>query len=263
MNALLERMLKCYEEEILSEFNVIPWSSPVPFFGDISNSKLATVGLNPSNREFLDVAGIELHGGLRRFHTHRSFEIQNWNEINSNHVEILLDGCVNYFNRNPYDIWFKKLNNIISKTKYSYYGDNKACHLDLVPYATYDKWGSLSKLNRKNLLEISRLFFIDMLFESNIEMLVLNGRSVVDEFQKLTQCKLNAQQINVWNLSRSSGSNVPGCMYTGEMKLIISRDLNRTIKVFGFNHNIQSSFGITKEVVHSISQEVEHFYSGR
>jgi hypothetical protein len=49
--------------------SVIEWGCPVPCFGNISRARVATVGLNPSNREFVDETGHELAGEFRRFHT--------------------------------------------------------------------------------------------------------------------------------------------------------------------------------------------------
>ena len=51
---------------------VIRWGSPVPSFGDLTKSDVATLGLNPSNKEFVDNSGNELSGSERRFHTLKS-----------------------------------------------------------------------------------------------------------------------------------------------------------------------------------------------
>src|SRR2546422_2502451 len=42
--------------------DVIRWGCPVPAFGDLTCSQVATLGLNPSNREFVDDFGQELEG---------------------------------------------------------------------------------------------------------------------------------------------------------------------------------------------------------
>ena len=44
----------------IAETGIIPWAAPIPVFGDLCTSRVATVGLNPSNREFVDEDGIEL-----------------------------------------------------------------------------------------------------------------------------------------------------------------------------------------------------------
>src|SRR4051812_46832848 len=47
-------------------------SLPVLFFGDLFSARVATVGLNPSDQEFLDRSGEELEGTSRRFESLRS-----------------------------------------------------------------------------------------------------------------------------------------------------------------------------------------------
>src|SRR3712207_6258313 len=66
--------------------NVIGWGCPVPSFGDLSSSKVATLGLNPSNREFVDEAGNELEGPSRRFHTLTSLGLRSWSEVDARHL---------------------------------------------------------------------------------------------------------------------------------------------------------------------------------
>ena len=41
---------------------IIEWSCPIPVFGNIERSRVATLGINPSCREFLDKSGMELRG---------------------------------------------------------------------------------------------------------------------------------------------------------------------------------------------------------
>ena len=153
MNSTLSHLIKRLEESTLSGANVIPWSCPVPSFGDPSSSIVATLGLNPSNREFVDGAGNELDGDQRRFHTLRSLELSRWSDATARHLELIIDSCRAYFSRNPDDGWFRKLDYLISGTKASYYDDTAAaCHLDLIPYATSCKWTELTQRQRSLLV---------------------------------------------------------------------------------------------------------------
>ncbi len=120
--------------------DIITWGSPIPSFGNFSHAKIATVGLNPSNREFVDGLGIELKGSNRRFHSLNSLGLTRWDDIEQRHLKVIAESCQEYFNRNPYDNWFKKLDNLISGTAISYYfPSSQACHLDLIPFATSTK----------------------------------------------------------------------------------------------------------------------------
>ena len=231
---------------------VIPWSSPVPSFGDLSTSRLATVGLNPSSREFLDESGAELCGTLRRFHTLDSLRLPSWSHLDVRHLRQIVDSCRNYFHINPYKRWFNPLNDVIVGTQMSYYRPNAACHLDLVPYATVTKWGSLDPCQRVALLALSRDTLGILLRSSSIRVLALNGMSVVQSFQDVTGVRLNRRRMPSWSLPRASGQGVPGYSYTGRLDTVAGVALGRSILVLGFNHNLQSSYGMTRKVVRAI-----------
>ncbi len=115
---------------------IIPWSCPVPVFGDSSRAIVATLGLNPSKREFVDDAGVELEGPRRRLHTLKSLELTRWSDATTRHVEQIDNACREYFSLNPYHGWFRSLDAILAGAGFTYYGARaNACHLDLIPYA--------------------------------------------------------------------------------------------------------------------------------
>ena len=236
-----------------AETPVIQWGAPIPAFGNAYRSRVATLGLNPSNREFVDTSGQELDGTLRRFHSLRSLGLSRWNEANNTHVAKIILSCKRYFQGNPYDTWFRQLDHLLSGISASYYGDTStACHLDLVPYATSCKWTSLTKEQRAKLVHISRGFFTKLLKHSPIKILVLNGRSVVKHFETISEFKLKMSIRPEWALNRGSNSQVLGYSYCGIINRVANDELNRDILVLGFNHNIQSSFGVTQRVRDSI-----------
>src|SRR5688572_10318103 len=134
MNDLFAELVARLSTEAVRTSRVIPWSSPVPVFGNVRTAHVATLGLNPSNREFVDEKGIELDGAQRRFHTLRSLGLSAWKHARGEHMRMLVDSCLRYFVTNPYDGWFRRLENIIG-TRASFYGATPtACHLDLIPY---------------------------------------------------------------------------------------------------------------------------------
>ncbi len=61
MNEVIDVLLKLYSDKMFLCSDTISWASPVPSFGNISRSNIATLGINPSNREFVDENGHELH----------------------------------------------------------------------------------------------------------------------------------------------------------------------------------------------------------
>lgn len=261
MNTLdiLSALVRRLDESGLHELGVIPWAAPVVSFGNLSQSKIATLGLNPSNREFVDVAGNELDGCSRRFHTLRSLNIKRWAEATDDHLQRIQDSCNCYFAGNPYDGWFQALDKLIVGTNLSYYGlFSEACHLDLVPYATACKWTELTNVQRTALLNSGGDALGLLLRESSVEALVLNGRSVIENLRLIGNCTFKREAIPDWTLPRRTSSGVTGYAYTGKLSQISGIGLGREISVLGYSHNIQSSFGVTTQVKTAIQQWITH-----
>lgn len=271
MEKMLPILLGHLEDTDVVASNVIPWSCPIPAFGDLASSRVATLGLNPSNREFVDEAGNELDGSRRRFHTLKSLGLTRWADADEHHLELISASCRTYFYKNPYEGWFRKLDRIISGTKASYYGaasdvlhptlfpnptirSENACHLDLIPYATACKWTELSNRQRSLLLAAAGDTLGLLLQDSPIQLIILNGQSVVEEFQNLAGVLLDKQSMRDWTLPRRSDAQVLGYSYKGSVRNLAGVDIGREILVLGYNHNIQSSFGVTSQVVGAIHQ---------
>jgi hypothetical protein len=239
---------RLYKTELLKN-QVIPWACPVPSFGDVENAKMATIGINPSNAEFEDKKKNELDGiNKRRFHTLKSLGIKTWSQADQPHYSQIWDYCKNYFseNGNPYYTWFNKLSYIISGTSASY--KRQACHLDLIPYATSPIWGRLTRGQQTSLLEISRDTLGLLLNKSHITSIVLNGRTVVDNLEKIANLKFEKIHMPEWTLPRKNSSGVPGFAYQGKIETLGGIKLKGPIRVLGYNHNIQSSHGVTTAV---------------
>src|SRR5512140_3439039 len=83
MHRALTTLIDRLDSPAVSGTNVIRWGCPVPSFGDLSNSKVATLGLNPSNREFMDESGNELEWTSRRFHTLHSLGLASWSDVDA------------------------------------------------------------------------------------------------------------------------------------------------------------------------------------
>lgn len=252
MNKELAILIGRLNDSIISESNVISWGCPIPSFGNISLSRIATIGLNPSNREFVDEKGNELYGNGRRFETLNSLGLRTWSDAKDRDLKLILKSCEEYFHRNPYNGWFKKLDHLISGTSISYYfPSGQACHLDLIPYATSKKWTELSKKQQANLIINTSDTLGLLLTNSRIELLILNGSTVVYNLEKISKVKFEKQYVSDWNLSRKTGK-VEGYAFEGFINKVGGLFLNRSIKILGYNHNIQSSFGVTKQVQTSI-----------
>lgn len=253
MHSTLTTLINRLDSSAIFGTNVIRWGCPVPSFGDLSSSEVATLGLNPSNREFVDETGKELEGASRRFHTLTSLGLRSWAEVDARHLSMILASCREYFIGNPYDRWFRVLDHVVSGTNASYYeAPKRACHLDLIPYATACKWTDLSAKQRSLLLTISGDTLGLLLRESPVRVLILNGRSVVNQFQDIAGVRLEKQEMPTWSLARNSKPTVAGVAYRGVVDSVSGIMLGHKVLVLGYNHNLQSSFGVTTKVIRAI-----------
>lgn len=253
----LLHLLDYLDKNQSSELSIMPWASPVLSFGDISRSKIATLGINPSNREFVNIENEELKADNRRFHTLSSLGLKKWSDIDEKQLQLILDSYNEYFSRNPYDGWFKKLDYLMSGSSISYYFPSyEACHLDLIPFATDEKWSSLTLQQQTTLLKIFGDILGAIINNSSIEILLLNGQTVVNNFEKISDIEFEKNLQKDWELPRRTVNGVAGYSYEGFVSSIGGVDLKRKIKVLGYNHNIQSSFGVSSEVLASIREWV-------
>ena len=249
MTQTLDHLVRKLDSLAEAQSRVIPWSSPIPAFGNPPRSVVATLGLNPSNKEFVGDDGTELEGHTRRFQTLKSLGLSRWIDAEERHVEQIGESCLTYFERNPYDRWFGKLDRLIAETRVSYYGAKAgACHLDLIPFATSCKWTELNARQRNRLLAAAGNTLGCVLRDSPIKVLILNGRGVVEGFKAVSGARLVAQRMTPWDLGRAGRPSVPGLAYSGVVSEVAGVGLGRPLMVLGFNHNLQSSFGVSREV---------------
>lgn len=249
---MLVTLIERIADTAARDADVIPWGSPVPAFGDPTVARVATLGLNPSNREFVDGDGAELAGDSRRFHTLTSLGLSGWDDADADHLDRILLSCYDYFAGNPYDRWFRKLDTVVSATGASFYNpQSPACHLDLIPYATARKWTELRPRQRLGLLHLAGDTLGRLLRDSAVGVLILNGQSVVTHFQEATGIALQRREMPSWALPRQSGA-VAGYAYRGCVDSVSGYALPRELLVLGFNHNLQSSYGVTSNVIKAI-----------
>jgi hypothetical protein len=240
------------QHEHLRAANVLSWSCPVPVFGNLEKSSVATVGINPSNLEFADAAGNELNGSDRRFPTLKSLRLSSWASIKKPQLYALTRAYEEYFFTRPYRKWFDVLDDVIAGTGASFYGsDEGACHLDLVPYATATKWGRLKAAQKRELLHRSQDLIGRLVSASCLKLLVLNGMTVIRAFGVMTPVQFTVTRQPAWDLPRVRAP-VRGFSYQGIVCQIGGVMLERPITVVGFNHNLQSSYGITTGVKRAI-----------
>ena len=220
--------------------SVVAGSTPVIAFGDPNTSRVATLGLNPSRAEFLSPAG-RLLDGDRRFETLTSLGIENLADATDQQVARVWEGCRIYFQKNPYRRWFDQLERILTGVRASYYSGS-ACHLDLVQWATDPVWRRLNAQAIARLMSDDVAFLRRQLMTSPIELVLLNGRRVLDEFQLALNIRLEVQ----------AGLLMVGTTGTG----VYTATLPSGARVIGWSVNLQSSYGITKELRMRLTERV-------
>ncbi len=253
MKQLVKEMLEVSVNHGQSS-GVIPWGCPIPAFGNFMDAEIATVGINPSNREFTDENMVELIGNARRFPTLKSLGLSSWRSATNREIQKIVDACTFYFDGPSYDLWFRKLDGLLTGAGYSYYPFGQhACHLDLVPWATYEKWTNLPNGSKQFLLKLGSRFLAQIINETPVRILIFNGSTILKTFQEVAEIDVETTRMRNWNLPRQNSEGVLGYSYEGSVTSIAGVKLKRKAFILGYNHNLQSSFGVTRVVQKNIS----------
>lgn len=219
---------------------IVPGSTPVVAFGNARVARVATLGLNPSRIEFLDRAGRELPEPQRRLETLRSLGLARLADAPEEVVARVVAGCDAYFQRNPYWQWFRPLEQVLARLGASY-SAGSACHLDLVQWATDPTWSGLAEEVRQRLIAEDAAFLQCQLSEEHITTLLLNGRGVINAY--VGACWLDLKQVRVI-ADRSVRCE------------ILAGTGPHGLQVIGWSTNLQSSFGVTKELRRMLAEAV-------
>lgn len=177
--------------------STVPGSLAVLFFGDPRAARVATVGLNPSLREYVETprgteALVELDGARRRFETLASVDASSRAELRDEQCDRAIETMRRYFDPGrPSYGWFRHLGNVLSGMGLSYV-DRTAVHLDFVQEATHPTW---SRLKREYPNEADALWQRDMPFlrwqlgAYKLRGVVCNGRTVYGAASVLMRCR--------------------------------------------------------------------------
>lgn len=221
-------------------------------FGDASKASIATLGLNPSKREFLSERGHLLVGSGRRLATHQSLGCSNLRDAPASVIQQVLDDSNRYFCRNPYE-WFSKFTPILEACGVSYY-EGSACSLDLVQWATTPVWGKLTEETKEGLLSAGTHFLDSQLRENqNIKLVLANGAGVIKHLEDWLGLRFHQTDL----VARFSVRNAP--LFTGEFTEGL-----RQIPIIGWRVNLQSDkgvYGVTKNGIAELAERVGELYS--
>ena len=233
----------------LANCQIVPGSTPVVSFGNPDTSSVATLGINPSHREFLQGKNKPLlTSGKKRLVDYDDLGISVPRALTPQEGERVVAGCNVYFRNNPYK-WFEQLQNfVLSPTGNSYYDTSgggeaggetnaTACHLDLVQWATDPVWSQFDKNSpaRAQLLANDQKFLLYQLTYYNFKYLFLNGKTVLENFHHLGLTPLS-EAGSIRRTKAGDSSKI----YTGTYQ-------NTTVIGWGINIGYGSTFTGGKE----------------
>jgi hypothetical protein len=135
-----------------SKRHSVSGSLPVLFFGDLYAAEVATVGLNPSQQEYLTPRGELLAGVAQRFATLDSLRAPDRESLSDEQCAEALRWMRDYYAPGqPVYRWFIGLERVLRGFGASLAG-RTAAHLDLVQESTSPVWSGLSVGARDDLL---------------------------------------------------------------------------------------------------------------
>ena len=217
-------------------FPRIEWACPVPFFGRAERARIASVGLNPSDKEFLDGHSRPLREGEQRLATLCSLGLQDWNAAGQEECSDVAQACSGYFGLNAYWRWFRPLESILDDAGRGTFRDGGACHIDLAPWATHRPWGKLTDIEQDALVKCGEPV-LKALFESTqFEVLLLNGASAVKGLQRVAGVELPFEFATDWDDRVGRGKR-----WSLRRDSLGRIELARPVTILGWNWNLQSS----------------------
>jgi hypothetical protein len=133
--------------------STVPGTLPVLFFGDLFGAEVASVGLNPSDQEYLTKTGQMLAGREQRFATLDSLGASDRATLLDAQCDEAVEWMRAYYDEGKpvYGSWFNALSRVVVGFGAGF-RERSAVHLDLVQESTSPVWGELPAGEREALL---------------------------------------------------------------------------------------------------------------
>jgi hypothetical protein len=237
MSLIPEYLIKMIRRVTPEGCDVVENSTPVISFGNPGRAKIATLGINPSDVEFVENR-VFLTGDKRRLATRLSLGGTPTELLTDAQMQEVVDDCNNYFHRRPYG-WFDSLDKILMAGFNASYKEGSACHLDLVQWATNTKWDKLNPDIKRELLKESEVHLVNQLQAENITQIVVNGRAVWKEIKNLNLVKF--EEVKTIYFGKVGGRQT-------SCKLRIGHGCGATF--YGWTSNIPTQHGTKNNIFH-------------
>jgi len=235
-------LMNMVRRQMPSDCGVIEDSTPVVSFGNPHTTRVATLGINPSRKEFLDDKGDLLRGQDRRFETLPSVGADRCENLSDSQVASIIEGCNSYFKRRPYMTWFKPLEQIIEAGAAVSYIAGTACHLDLVQWATDPVWGKMPPGNaEKALMDEGIEHLRAQLTTESIETVIVVSAEVWNQLEAYRLCEF--KDVDVIRVGK-----------TGQIPCTLRIGQGCGSRFVGWTSNVQSQPGITREDQESLGR---------
>jgi hypothetical protein len=157
----------------------------VLFFGDALSARVATIGLNPSKREYLAPNGEPLSDRKQRFATTMLLGAAAREELSDAQADQAIHIMRSYYDlgKPVFGSYFRHLTNLLDGMGASY-RSRSATHLDLVQESTDPVWSSLSPDERSALLTRD-LPFLTWQLENlpRLEAAICAGKTVSEQLR--------------------------------------------------------------------------------
>lgn len=185
LNRILSPQLCLTSNSMRSE--ILKDTTPVPIFGNYPNSKIITVGINPSSNEFPSKKNRKLVH-LSDLQLPTDYYQLGLTSMNTEQARKIDFGLINYFELETANWdWFghaeKSLNIGFGASYKVNYVEKIACHLDIFPWATkaFSRLGS----DTKNEFILENSYFVQkFLAQKEITEVVILGNQAFDLLKK-------------------------------------------------------------------------------
>ena len=196
---------------------IVEDSTPVVCFGDITQAKALTIGINPSSSEFtklVEKQRVLLTGSERKLADLKYLGAKETQELNDDQVLKVWQGCLDYFDGPYYKFWFSKMQDtILSPINFSYIG-RSAAHLDLIQWATDPLWQKMKEedpIEAAEHLAADLPFLVKQLEQSESDFIFLSGTPVIDSLTEVLDLKFEGK-------TAAEGKSSQNSLYVGSWK---------------------------------------------
>jgi uracil-DNA glycosylase len=175
-----ERRAKLYERlRQPPSASTVADSLPVLFFGDLFTAEVATVGLNPSDQEYLTGGGQPLVGPAQRFATLASVGVIDRASLTDEQCANAIEWMRAYYDAGKpvFGAWFNGLKRVVAGFGASF-EDRSAVHLDLIQESTGPVRSKLEPPERDPLLARDLPFFVWEIRSFPITAVICTGKTV-------------------------------------------------------------------------------------